>query len=260
MIRTSRAVAQQQMAKQTARDKRKMILLRRKGLFASPENQGFEIKRAFNIKELLNAYRIVHDIFVEQGFIKPYRNGMRIRPFEFSKQIATFIACAEDNKVQGVLSLVQDSNMLGLPSDGAFFTEISQLRKQNRRIAEVTNQAIVQNHRSTCMTTQLMQTIIAQALLKKNTDLIIAISPSELNFYNELMTFECISDIKSYSKEINDPVVLMRLDIEQIPKIDSTSNEAQLFAKRYLIDNNPYILKVGQWEEEARFAFDVSFF
>jgi hypothetical protein len=247
-------------AEQASRNKRRIVLLRRMGLFTSPEDQGFTIKRAFSINELKNAYSIVHDIFVEQGFIRPYANGMRIRPFELSKHIATFIACAEGDNVHGVLSLVQDTKTLGLPSDGAFYSEIEQLRKQNRRIAEVTNQAIVQNNRSTCMTTQLMQTIVAQAMHKKNTDIIIAITPSELPFYKELLTFDCISNIKSYSKQINDPVILMRVNIEQIPEVNNLANEGQIFALNYLIADNPYISKVGSWEEEAKFVFDASFF
>lgn len=247
-------------AEQIIRDKRRMVLLRRMGLFTSPENQGFEIRRVSSLTDLKNAYSTVHDIFVEQGFIRPCPNGMRIRPFELSKQIATFIACAEGDKVQGVLSLVQDSHTLGLPSDGAFYPEIEKLRIQNRRIAEVTNQAILQNHRTTCITTQLMQTIIAQAMHKKNTDMIIAISPSHSHFYEDLLTFERISDVKSYSKELNDPVVLMRVNLEQIPKAKNFASEGRLFAMNYLMHNNPYISKVDKWEEEIKFSYDASFF
>lgn len=246
--------------KELSKDRRRMTLLRRMGLFSNSEDKEFEVKRAFSKTELECAYKIVHDIFVEQGYIRPLPSGMRLRPFELSKHLATFIACSKDGNVGGVLSLMQDTKALGLPSDTAFYSEINLLRKEKGTISEVTNQVVLKNNRSTSMTTELMQAIIAQAIHKKNTAIIIAISPSESTFYQELLHFEIISEVKSYSTEINDPVVLMKLDIEKIPLIDSTSKEGQLFAKKYLIDNNPYTSKVAAWESEAHFLHDYSFF
>ncbi|MCK4625963.1 MAG: hypothetical protein KAV00_11675, partial [Phycisphaerae bacterium] len=58
-----------------------MALLKRTGLFSN-DTQGAEIIRATTLEDLIGAYRLTHDMFVQQGYIHPNESGIRVRSFE----------------------------------------------------------------------------------------------------------------------------------------------------------------------------------
>jgi hypothetical protein len=92
-------------------------LLKRCGLFGD-DTYGALIRRAETLDELRQAYRLVHDAYVEAGYIQPHSSRMRARVFDASPNMATFIAKV-GQRVVGVLSIVADSPKLGLLSVGA---------------------------------------------------------------------------------------------------------------------------------------------
>ena len=118
---------------------RRLALLKRTGLFGS-NLLGAEISRASSMQELDEAYRLVYEIFLEIGYIKPNPYRIRIRTYEATAETATFIA-KHDGKIVGVQSVVLDSPDLGLPSDVAFQSELDVLRSQGIRLTEATNES-----------------------------------------------------------------------------------------------------------------------
>jgi hypothetical protein len=228
---------------------RRLALLKRAGLF-SCDNNNYTITRANSIDDLLDAYRLVHDVFVEQGYIHPQPKGLRIRNFEKLQSTATFIA-KTDSKVVGVQSLAIDDKILGLPSDLAFKTEIDILRGNERIVCEATNEAIAPVFRKTSMPTELMRCCCAHALSTRCTDLITTVSPTHVKFY-ELLEFTRISEIRSYSTDIHDPVAVVHFDLAAMSSvletIEQDADEAMLFLKRYFIDDNPYLKSINTWE------------
>ncbi|MCD4699863.1 MAG: hypothetical protein K8R91_04750, partial [Phycisphaerae bacterium] len=90
----------------TKRESRRMALLKRTGLFGT-DTTGADITRASSLEDLRDAYSLVHDVFIEQGYINHLPGGMRIRPFEALSKTATFVAKVE-GRVVGVQSLVVD--------------------------------------------------------------------------------------------------------------------------------------------------------
>lgn len=232
---------------------RRMSLLQRAGLFSN-DTQGAKVTRATALDDLTSAYRLVHDVFVQQGYITACESGLRVRVFEALPETATFVAKAE-GQVVGVTSGIIDSPDLGLPSDKAFKAEIDTLRAQGRKVCEGTNWLVAQSHRHSAVMSELMRCLFAHAVAEKCTDFIGAVSPGHAKFYS-LLGFEQVGEQKSYSAEINDPVVLVRIDLTtRFKDIDHNSNQVDRFLKSYYIDENPYHRFVGGWEVVSRRLF-----
>ena len=227
---------------------RRLALLKRAGLFGN-NAQGARIVRATSLEDLKAAYGLVHDVFVRQGYILPDESGLRIRAFEAAPETATFVAKVE-GEVVGVITLVSDSPDLGLPSDGPFGAELDALRGPGRKVCEVTNQVMTDSYRSSSLTTELMRCAFAHALAVGCTDFIGTVSPSHVGFY-ELLGFEGISEVRSYSERIEDPVAVVWLNVagldERFRDMDP-DDEVEAFLKRYYLDENPYHRHVQAWQ------------
>ena len=121
------------VADRVAKNQRRLALLRRCGLFSASLN-GAKINRATTTEELRQAFRIVHDAFVEAGYINPCPGGMRIRSFEAAGESEMFVA-KKDGTVIGALGLIVDSPDLGLPSDSVFKAELDRLRTDGIKLS-----------------------------------------------------------------------------------------------------------------------------
>ena len=240
---------------------RRMKLLERMGCFG-PLPPGVSIYRATTLDDLCDAYRLVHDSFVKEGYILPQPSGVRIRMFETLPETATFIAKEGENFV-GATTVITDSPDLGLPSDKAFRKEIDQLRHMGRKVCEGTNWVITPEYRRTPVMTELMRCCFAHAIENGCTDLLADVSPSHQAFY-ELMAFELIGSLRNSSPDVEDPVVLVNLPITEAVEnvadlgIEDDFDLAQV--KVFYLDTNQYRDKVEQWATKAESAFRDSAF
>jgi len=245
-----------EQSQQKARESRRMALLRRAGLFGT-DTKGAIIRRAISVEDLAAAYRLVHDAFVEKGYIPPQPAGLRLRVTEALPQTATFIAEAGP-EVVGVQSIAVDSDEFGLPSDGAFRSEIDSLRIGGRRVCEATNQAVAADYRKTAVPTELMRCMFAHALAIGCDELITTVSPGHARFFG-LLGFEQISSVRSYSTELDDPVVVMRVNVydlvERAARAREDQDDGALFVRSRCLEDNPYCRQVNDWAAEAAKTF-----
>lgn len=237
-------------------ESRRMRLLKRTGLF-DENTEGISIKRATTLDELHNAYRLVHDLFVMQGYIKANPCGLRIRAYEALPKTATFTANHGD-EIIGVLSVVIDSRDMGLPSDHTFSDEINDLRRNGRKVCEGTNWAIVEEYRNSGVLTELMRCALAQAVEEGRDDFVGAISPNHFPFFR-LLGFDKIGSTRNYSQGIYDPVTLVCLDVagmgERFEDVRSFDGDDEAFLKEYYLDSNPYHRYVPAWSNIAERFF-----
>lgn len=238
------------------REGRRMALLRRAGLFGT-DTKGAVVRRAVSAADLAAAYRLVHDAFVEKGYILPQPSGLRLRVTEALPQTATFIAEA-DGRVVGVQGIAVDSDELGLPSDAVFRSEIDALRIGGRRVCEATNQAVAVDYRKTAVPTEMMRCMFAHALSIGCDELITTVSPGHARFFG-LLGFEQVSPVRSYSAELDDPVVVMRVNvgdlIERAAQAADDQDDAALFIRTRCLEDNPYRLRVNDWTAAAAETF-----
>jgi len=235
---------------------RRMALLQRAGLFRDlPE--GITITRATSLRDIQEAYRLVHSVFIEQGYIRPFPGDLRVRPFEALPETATFVARSE-GQVVSVQSLVPGNDRLGVPSDRSFSPELDALRAKGRRVCEAANEAVASEYRRTAVPTELMRCCLAHAVSVGCTDVVTAISPGHAKFYG-LLGFETISPIRSFSEQLDDPVLLVRLDLaglgERFADVSIDDGDDEALLKRYYIQCNPYVNRVGPWSVLAERLF-----
>ena len=231
---------------------RKIALLRRSGLFGT-DTRGATIERACTAQDLQDAYRLVHQVYLSTGFIHAEPSGMRLRIFETTSDTATFIA-KKDGKIVGVLSVVGDSYDLGLPSDSAFKTELDSLRNRGVRLCEVTNQAVAEDYRKTAVPTELMRCAIAHAMKTGYDSGVATVSPSHRGFYN-LLGFQELGSERSYSQKLHDPVVALRIDINEYRQPVEGMGAARDFINHIAGAGNPFMQQVGEWTRRAKLNF-----
>src|SRR5690349_8210347 len=74
---------------------------------------GLTISLARSGEDLEAAYRLLHDVYVEIGFMEPHPSGLRLNVFNALPQTSVAVAKI-DGKVIGTLTLTRE-NPLGLP-------------------------------------------------------------------------------------------------------------------------------------------------
>lgn len=230
----------------------KLRRLKRSGLFGN-DTKGATIKRACSADELRKAYRLVHDVFMETGFLRPEPSGMRLRIFETSSETATFIA-EKNGEVVGVLSVVGDSGDLGLPSDGAFGPELATLRATGVRLCELTNQAVAVGYRKTAISTELMRCAVAHGMQAGYHEAIATVSPSHRGFY-KLIGFDQLGSERSYSTKLYDPVIALRIDFNVCRQPPNEMSEAACFLHHFAMEGNQFMALVNGWAKSARRQF-----
>ncbi len=95
--------------------------------------------------ELEQAFRVLHDAYVGQGYMDPHPSGMRVTKYHALPTTAVLIAMESDTGlVVGTVSIVRDTP-LGLPLDSIF--PLHNIKKQYRHLAEVSSLAIRKEYR-----------------------------------------------------------------------------------------------------------------
>lgn len=236
--------------------RKKVALLKRMGLFNSADTE-IKVRRAMTERDLRAAYGLVHDVFVESGYIDPQPHGIRLRPFEAIPETATFVADV-DGEIVAVMSIVEDDEDLGLPSDKAFGKELDALRREGRRLSEITNLAVGKAYRRSNAFSELTRACFAQALWWGCDDIVIAISPGHAAFFQDVLQFDPMGDQRSYSSDKLDIVEAKRMDLREIEKRWKEADRLlgdDAFLIDYYYRENPYHARVGPVATLAKRAF-----
>lgn len=248
----SKSAGQLQFAARPSADSsRKLALLKRTGFFGA-DVRGCTIERACEAADLRAAYQLVHNVFVGTGYIKPEKGGIRLRIFEATADTATFVA-KKDGVVVGVLSVVPDTVELGLPSDTAFKAELDSLRATGARLCEITNQAVTKEFRSSSVLTELMRCAIAYMIQAGYDRALATVSPNHKNFYN-LVGFQSLGSLRSYSDKLHDPVVAIFLSID-LYRSTQPAEGIDPAVHRHAATANPFLASASDWTQRARQRF-----
>ena len=165
--------------------------------------------------ELEQAYRLVHDTYVEKGYIEPQPSGLHLKLNNALPTTTTFVAKLGDRVVTTV-TLFPDSP-LGLPLDELYKIDADTLRKQNYHLAEVGALASAPDFRdrSSLIMLYLSRMLYHYAWRYLKSDyLIITVHAKHQSFYKSILLFEQIGEVKPYKAVNNQPTVLLQLDIK----------------------------------------------
>jgi len=236
---------------------KKVALFKRIGFIDAGSSRRIRTRRAITLSDLEAAYGLVYEVFREKNYIDQMPGDVRLRPFEALSEMATFVA-EVDGEIVGVMSIVLDSEDLGLPSDKAFRDELGHLRSLGHKVAEVTNLAIHKDHRSSAVFMSLAQPILAHAMSVGCDDIFIAISPGHAGFFQEVLQFEPWGDARDYSAEKADTVVGKRWNIHALEGLFMAADEQlgdDAFLYRHFFSENACHQYVRSWSIIAARTF-----
>jgi hypothetical protein len=177
--------------------------------------EGVHLKVADTQEELEAAYRLVHDVYVQEGYAEPHPSGLRVNLRYALPTTATFVAKAAD-EVLMTQTLIGDSP-LGVPMDMIFSAELYELRRQGRYIAEVGAFASHPEFRGRKQVVGMYTNKIMWSYAIRNLgadDLVIAVNPKHEWVYKHLLLFERINrGVRRYAYVNDAPAIAMRLDL-----------------------------------------------
>lgn len=166
-------------------------------------------------QELDAAYRLVHDVYVKEGYSDHHESGMRVNLRYALPTTATVIGKLGEQVVI-TLTVIGDSP-LGLPMDMIFSEELYRLRCRGRYVAEV---GALASHPSFRRRQQAIALFADKAIVRyaiRNLgadDMVIAVNPKHEWVYKHLLLFETISrGVKDYHYVKDAPAIAMRLDL-----------------------------------------------
>jgi hypothetical protein len=176
------------------------------------------LKIAETQEELEACFTILHDAYVDSGFMKPHPSGMRVTIYHALPTTTTL--CAKwDGQVVGTLSLIRESPF-GFPLQQIF--DLDDVRAKGGALAEVSALAIHPKFRNTGGTIlfPLMKFMYEYCHQYFDTrHLLIAVNPSRIELYESLLGFTRLTAnvVDEYDFANGAPAVGATLDLEMAP-------------------------------------------
>lgn len=180
-------------------------------------------KPANSLDDYIQAFRLLHDVYVQVGYSEPSAVPLRFTPHHSHPESRVFLGTYKEGDKEFVIytiSIFPDSND-GLPMDTTFKNELDRLRSKGRTIAEAGCLASYPMFRKNDMNIPMLgNKILLQYAFQHldADDLVIAVHPKVQWIYEDLILFETISEIKQYAYVKDKPAVAMRLDLRSMER------------------------------------------
>lgn len=179
-----------------------------------------ELKIAETRDELVACFSLLHDAYVESGFMQPTPSGMRVTIYHALPTTTTL--CAKwDGRVVGTISLIRES-AFGFPLQKIF--DLSPVRQKDGILAEVSALAVHRDFRKTggAILFPLMKFMYEYATKYFDTrHLLIAVNPNRIEMYESLLYFRRLqaNTVESYDFANGAPAVGASLDLREAPAL-----------------------------------------
>ncbi|MFM6991723.1 MAG: GNAT family N-acetyltransferase [Rhodoferax sp.] len=178
-------------------------------------DQRLVLKIAETQEELEACFRLLHDAYVDSGFMKPDPSGMRVTIYHALPTTTTL--CAKfDGEVVGTLSLIRES-VFGFPLQAIF--DLSKVREKRGKIAEVSALAVHPKFRKTggAILFPLMKFMYEYCTAFFDTrHIVIAVNPNRIEMYESLLFFQRLTEqeVEKYDFANGAPAVGASLDLK----------------------------------------------
>lgn len=178
------------------------------------------LKIADTRQELEACFSLLHDAYVDAGFMKPDPSGMRVTIYHALPTTTTL--CAKwDGEVVGTISLIRES-AFGFPLQKIF--DLSTVRQKGGNLAEVSALAVHPKFRKTggAILFPLMKFMYEYATAYFDTrHLLIAVNPNRIEMYESLLFFERLTAnvVDEYDFANGAPAVGATLDLHLAPRV-----------------------------------------
>ena len=176
------------------------------------------LKIADTREELAACFSLLHDAYVDSGFMQPDPSGMRVTNYHALPTTTTL--CAKwDGEVVGTISLIRES-AFGFPLQKIF--DLTEVRQKEGNLAEVSALAVHKKFRKTggAILFPLMKFMYEYATQYFDTrHLLIAVNPNRIEMYESLLFFERLTAnvVDNYDFANGAPAVGATLDLHFAP-------------------------------------------
>ena len=189
-------------------------------------SERLELKIAETQEELEACFGLLHDAYVESGFMKPHPSGLRVTIYHALPTTTTL--CAKwDGEVVGTISLIRDDSAFGFPLRQVF--DLNEVRARPGNIAEVSALAVHPKFRRNGgpVLFPLMKFMYEYSTRFFDTrHLVIAVHPNRVEMYESLLFFRRLTAnvVENYDFANGAPAVGAWIDLHDAP---------ELFAREY---------------------------
>jgi hypothetical protein len=181
-----------------------------------PENLSNQLifKIAETTDELEAAFQLVYENYLPLGYCS--ENPFQLRAtIHHALPTTTTLIAADSGQVVGTLTIVRD-NCLGLPLEKKF--DVKSLRKNSKRLAEITSLSIHKNYRRQ-KGGQILFPLL-RLMYQYSTSyfgvnhLLVAIHPKQVHFYKSLLLFQGINkgEVQDY---FGTPAIALQLNLNE---------------------------------------------
>lgn len=175
-------------------------------------------KLAETREELEACFHLLHDAYVDAGFMTPDPSAMRVTVYHALPTTSTLL-CRYGDRVVGTLSLIRES-ALGFPMQRIF--DLGGVRQAGGNVAEVSALAIDRRFRSASgkILLPLMKFMYEYATRQFDTrHLVIAVNPRHVGFYESVLCFRRLAQhtVAHYDFVNGAPAVGAYLDLAAAP-------------------------------------------
>jgi len=174
------------------------------------------LKLAETREELEACFRLLHDAYVDAGFMKPDPSELRATVYHALPTTSTLL-CRYGDRVVGTISLIRESAM-GFPMQRVF--DLADIRETGGQIAEVSALAIDRKFRSASgrILMPMLKFMYEYATRQFDTrHLVIAVNPRHIGFYEAILCFHRLKQkaVAHYDFVNGAPAVGAHLDLEK---------------------------------------------
>ncbi len=170
--------------------------------------------------DYIKAFRLVHDVYVQAGYIDPTPSALRITPYHSNPNSRVFLGMYQGGYQEALIytvSMFPDSEEhAGLPMDMAFKRELDVLRNQGRSLVEIGALASAPAFRKKDMNIPMLGNQIIQKYAFEylhSDDIVITVHPKYRWVYRDILLFEELGCVDQYDYVRDNPAVAMRLNL-----------------------------------------------
>jgi hypothetical protein len=172
-----------------------------------------EVKAAATRDEFEQAFRLLACKYQARGYEQPSPKLFRFTPYHVLPETTTFVA-KHGAEVVATLSLVPDTALLGLPLECIYGPEIAHLRREGRRLGEVTSLADrdLGPREFFRVFTALMRLVAHDHLHRGGDSWVITVHPRHCAYYRKMLGFVSLGPRRSYPSVQDHPAEAFLID------------------------------------------------
>jgi len=162
-------------------------------------SRDIEVKLASGLSEWEAAFRLVRKNYVDNGYEAPSGKLLRFTPYHAIQETKVLVAMRQGGLLATV-TVVPDNRPLGLPLETLYGEEVEGLRRQGRRMAEVTSLAAGGlSQREFTQVFATMIRLLMQCHLREGGDTwVIAVNPRHRSYYTKMLGFAPLGPCRAY--------------------------------------------------------------